>query len=563
LKFFYSPIFKAVDFFGLKSIVLLSIFSNFLLLVIPIYTLQVYDRVLLSRSNDTLLFLTGGVVLTLIIIAVSDTIRSYLLVRLANNLEYKLSSSIMSSVIEISSNSGKNSIITLRDQEKIKNFLAGQHGLITIFDAPWVPIFIFIVFLIHPTLALVLAFYMATLFILTLLTDKFSAPHLKKANESATISYGKADEISRNAQIINAMGMKEAMMEHWTKSAKLTSYYQSIASDKAAFFTSLAKFVRYSQTIVLTAFGAYLAINNEMTVGGMIAANILAGKAAAPMEGIISSWKNFYATKESFLRLNEALTDEHTKKQKTKLPDVVGNISCENATFAPNKDQIPILKNITFELKAGEFLGIIGPSGSGKSTLAKMIIGLFPATDGVIKIDNADINIWEKKQLGKDIGYLSQDVVMLNGTIKENIARYQNAKDEDVIEAAIKAHAHELILKLPQGYDTIIGTAGHILSGGQRQRIGLARAFYSNPKIIVLDEPNSSLDSEGDIALTQAMRTMQQQGTTIIVIAHRPSILQNANKLVVLANGELQLFGPYQEVAARLIPQNSKNEQKS
>jgi len=318
LKFFYSPVFKAIDFIGLRSIITLSFFSNLLLLVIPIYTLQVYDRVLLSRSNDTLLFLSVGVVVVLFIVAATDTIRSYLLVRLANKLEQKLSFSLISSVIRDSSKSGKSSIITLRDQEKIKNFLAGHHGLITFFDAPWVPIFIFIVFLIHPTLSLVLCFFMVALFVLTIVTDKASAPHLKKANESATTSYGKADEIARNAQMIEAMGMKEAMIEHWFKSSKLTSYYQSIASDKSAFYTSLAKFVRYAQTIILTAVGAYLAINNEMTIGGMIAANILASKAAAPMEGIISSWKNFYATKESLERLNHTLLEEESSEPKTK-----------------------------------------------------------------------------------------------------------------------------------------------------------------------------------------------------------------------------------------------------
>ncbi len=492
------------------------------------------------------------------IVAFSDTIKSYLLVRIANRLEQKLTTSIISSLIDSASKTGKSSIITLRDQEKIKNFLAGQHGLITIFDAPWVPIFIFIVYLIHPTLSFVLALYMATLFALTFITDKSSAPHLKKANEAATLSYGRADEIARNAQMINAMGMKKAMMADWAKGAAFTSYYQSVASDKASFFTSLAKFVRYSQTIVLTAVGAYLAINNEMTIGGMIAANILAGKAAAPMEGIISSWKNFYATKESFERLNDTLKSHEEEASKTKLPNVRGSIVCENVEFIPSEGQPAVIKDITFYLNEGDFLGMIGPSGSGKSTLAKMIIGIYPTTNGAIKIDNADLKIWDKEQLGQSIGYLSQDVVMLTGTVKENIARFQEVSDEIVIEAAMKAQAHELILKLPQGYDTKIGPGGHPLSGGQRQRVGLARAFFSNPKILILDEPNSSLDSDGDLALTRALATMKQQGTTIIVIAHRPSILQGADKLAVLANGTLQLFGPYQEVAAKLIPQNNK-----
>ena len=558
MKFFYSPIFKAIDFIGLRSIISLSVFSNLLLLTIPIYTLQVYDRVLLSRSNDTLLFLSVGILVALLIVAFADTIRSYLLVRLANKLEQTLTLAIMDSIVEEGSKSGKGSILTLRDQEKIKNFLAGHHGLITFFDAPWVPIFIFIVFMIHPTLSMVLGLFMVVLFLLTIVTDKASAPHLKKANEAATTSYGKADEIAKNAQMIEAMGMRKSILAEWSQSAKLTSYYQSIASDKAAFYTSLAKFVRYAQTITLTAVGAYLAINNEMTIGGMIAANILASKAAAPMEGIISSWKNFYTTKESLDRLNTTLTNQTQEEEKTKLPDIIGGILCEEVSYTPHEDQPPVIKNISLAIGAGEFLGIIGPSGSGKSTLAKLLIGAYHPTEGKVKIDGAEILIWDREQLGKGIGYLSQDVTMLGGTIKQNIARFGHASDQSIIKAAQQAYAHELILSLPKGYDTIVGPGGHPLSGGQRQRIGLARAFFDDPKIILLDEPNSSLDSDGEIALMKALATMKQNNTTVIVIAHRPSILQGADKLAVLSGGSLQLFGSYQEVAAKLIPNNQK-----
>jgi PrtD family type I secretion system ABC transporter len=523
--------------------------------VIPIYTLQVYDRVLSSRSNETLFFLTVGIVLALLIVVVTDIIKSRMLVRLANNLEHKLHTTIMNAIILNSANGVKGGVLPLKDHEKIKNFLAGTQGLITLFDAPWIPIFIFIVFMIHPMLSVVLIIYMVVLFVLTLLTDKTTAPHLKKASESSVESYAKADEITRNAQMIEAMGMRKAMIHYWFTSSGLSSYYQSISSDKAALFTSLAKFVRYSQNIVLTAFGAYLAINNEMTVGGMIAANILAAKAAAPMEGLIASWKNLYTTKESLGRLNEMLTKTQSNHLITKMPPPKGDLSILNVIFNPNENSEPIIKNVSFELKGGDFVGIIGPSASGKSTLAKLLVGIYKATSGSIRLDGADLNNWDKEQLGQYVGYLPQDVTMITGTIRENIGRFHlHATDEEIIEASMKANAHELILKLPKGYDTPVGVGGHILSGGQRQRIGLARAFFGNPKIIVLDEPNSSLDSDGDIALIRAITTMKALGSTIIVIAHRPSILQNADKLLVLSNGQIQLFGGYKEVLAQLTP---------
>jgi len=506
----------------------------------------------MSRSNETLFFLTSGVILALLIVVVTDIIKSRMLIRLANNLEHKLHTTIMNGMIINSANGLKGGTLALKDHEKIKNFLAGNHGLITLFDAPWIPIFIFIVFMIHPMLSIVLVLYMAVLFILTILTDKATAPHLKKASESSVEGYSKADEIIRNAQMIEAMGMRKAMIHHWFTSSGLASYYQSLSSDKAAFYTSLAKFVRYSQNIVLTAFGAYLAINNEMTIGGMIAANILAAKAAAPMEGLIASWKNFYTTKESLSRLNEMLLHHKSDYQATKMPSPKGDLSISNLVYAPNENSEPIIKNMSFELKGGEFLGVIGPSASGKSTLAKLLVGIYQTTSGTVRLDGAELKNWDKEQLGEYIGYLPQDVVMITGTIRQNIARFQNAKDEDVIDAAIKANAHELILKLPKGYDTPVGQGGHILSGGQRQRIGLARAFFGQSKIIVLDEPNSSLDSEGDIALVKAIATMKAMGATIVVIAHRPSILQGADKLAVLSNGQLQLFGGYKEVIAQL-----------
>jgi ABC-type protease/lipase transport system fused ATPase/permease subunit len=238
--------------------------------------------------------------------------------------------------------------------------------------------------------------------------------------------------------------------------------------------------------------------------------------------------------------------------QATKMPSPKGDLSISNLVYAPNENSEPIIKNMSFELKGGEFLGIIGPSASGKSTLAKLLVGIYQTTSGTVRLDGAELKNWDKEQLGQYVGYLPQDVVMITGTIRQNIARFQNAQDEDVIDAAIKANAHELILKLPKGYDTPVGQGGHILSGGQRQRIGLARAFFGQSKIIVLDEPNSSLDSEGDIALVKAIATMKSMGATIVVIAHRPSILQGADKLAVLSNGQLQLFGGYKEVIAQL-----------
>lgn len=558
-RMIHTPVLKAVYWEGIKTIAMLSVFSNILLLVIPIYTLQVYDRVLLSRSNDTLFFLTLGVIIALIIVGFTEVVRSHLLIRIANQFEQKLSTKVLTQMISLTSLGFNNGSQPLRDQEKIKNFIAGGQGIITLFDAPWIPVFILIVFLIHPWLSVVLLFGMTILFILTRLTESATIAHMKKANESSIQAYSKVDEILKNAQLIEAMGMKKSMIHHWFTSSGLASYYQSLSSDKASFYTSIAKFVRMGQNIVLTGVGAYLAINNEMTVGGMIAANILASKAAAPLEGLIASWKNFNSTKESLDRLNEVLLHEGNHQSTTHLPTPTGRLSIENVVFTPQKESPAVIKGISFELEAGTVLGIVGASAAGKSTLAKLIIGVYQPNSGHVRLDGADVASWDGDLLGKHIGYLPQDVTLMTGTIKQNIARFHDVSDELIIDAAIQADAHDLILRLPQGYDTPVGAGGNTLSGGQRQRIGLARAFFGNPRLVVLDEPNSSLDNDGDQALIRAIANAKANSSTVIIIAHRPIILQGADKLAVLSQGQLQLFGDYKEIAARLAAPTPTN----
>jgi ATP-binding cassette, subfamily C, bacterial exporter for protease/lipase len=371
---------------------------------------------------------------------------------------------------------------------------------------------------------------------------------LGQANTAAVQSSNDATNSLRNAEVIEAMGMLDNLRRRWYEKYQNVIALQSIASDRAGSITAMTKFVRISLQSLALGVGALLAIEGQLTPGGMIMGSILIGRGLAPVELLIGSWKQFLAARSAYERLEQLLKAFPARDPGMPLPPPRGHLTVENVVAAAPGTQVPILKGVTFALEPGEVLGIIGPTASGKSTLARLLVGVWPAAGGKVRLDGADIFTWNKQQLGDYIGYLPQDIELFAGTIAENIARFGEVESEKVIEAAQQAGVHEMILRFPKGYDTPIGASGGFLSGGQRQRIALARALYGAPPFIVLDEPNSNLDDNGEAALVQAVLAQKAAGRTLVVITHRTSILSAVDKLLLLREGTVQAFGPRQQV---------------
>lgn len=559
-----KPLFDESKWRGMGSVLLFSFIINLLMLTIPIYSLQVFDRVLVSRSQDTLLLLTLGVILAIIIIVVFESIRSFVLIRIANHIDATLSPKVFNATVTMAYDVGNSNAQSLRDIIQIRNFIAGSQGLIALLDAPWIPIFIVIVWMIHPWLGIAMIVGMILLALLTFITQWSVGGLFASASDHAFKAQKRAEETIRNADIIEAMGMRRAVFSVWYTLLCEANLLLSRASDRAALFQSTGKLIRLSQNIVITGVGAYLAIHNEITMGGMIAANILVSRGLAPMEGLIGSWKNYTLTSEAILRLDELIKRYSTKDNATLLPPMKGDLSLDEVSYTPEGSEKSILKNISLTLGHGTVLGIIGPSAAGKSTLAKLIAGLWKPTSGSIRIDGADVyTTWNRSQLGGHVGYLPQTAMLMSGSIKENIARFHSCEDKEVVLAAEAAGAHTMILSLPNGYDTHIESDASILSGGQRQRIALARALFREPQIIILDEPETALDQEGIERLVGAIRHAKQRGASVIVITHRPSMITDADKLAVVAQGELKDFGEYNTLMRQYGPQSQKIMQRS
>lgn len=557
-----KPVFKFVSWRSFSFIIIFSFFINLLTLAIPVFSLQVFDRVLTSRSVNTLIALVTGVVIALFLSALIDLIRAHSLIRIANSIDLNLNPKMMDASINMASMIGKASSQAVKDVIAFKNFMSGSHGLITLLDAPWIPVFFFVVWLIHPWLVAVMLVSMVLLLIINVINEFLTGSKLKEAGEISLEAHYIADEIMRNSDAVRAMGMKNSVLGHWFSKYGESAKILSETSDKAGYLASAGKFTRFCQNIAMTGVGAYLAINNEITVGSMIAANILSSKGTAPLEGLINSWKNYINTKAAADRLNEIFEKFYSEENKTELPEPMGKVTIDKAVYTPEGGIFPILKGISCEIPAGKTVAFLGASGVGKSTLAKVITGVCKLRSGSVKLDNADVlNVWSRENFGRYTGYLPQDIMLFSGTVRENIARFSAATDEEVIAAAVETDAHKMILQLPHGYDTIIGSQGVALSGGQKQRIGLARAFFANPKLIVLDEPNAFLDSEGELALVNAIKKAQSRGATVVLITHKLSIVADADILGVIADGQLQMYGPYKEVMNQLAAGSVKKQQ--
>ncbi len=534
-----------------KSFIMVGLFSmfiNILMLVPPLYMLQLYDRVLGSRSQDTLIMLTLIVVVLFITMGLLEVVRSRVLVRVGNKLDSMLSQRIFDSLFELERKApGRSSSMPLNDLTQVRQFMTGN-GLFAFFDAPWMPIYIIVLFIFHPAFGFFAIFAAIVLVGITVANEYSTKEKLAEANNLSRASTIYVDSNIRNAEVVNAMGMRNNISKIWADKYYGFLNAQNIASDSAGVWSNLSKSLRVMFQSLILGLGAYLAINMEVTPGMMIAASIIMGRALAPLDLIIGSWKGFSSARSSYERIEGLLNDFPKDKEYMQLPAPKGEITLENVVVIPPSGTVPSLKGISMRIEKGDVVGIIGPSAAGKSSLARVMLGLWPLTNGVARIDKADISQWDREDLGKYVGYLPQDIELFEGTVSQNIARFGEVEPEKVVEAATKAGVHEMILKLPEGYDTKIGPGGASLSGGQRQRIGLARALYNNPVFVVLDEPNSNLDDVGEAALVEAIKTLRAGGTTVVIITHRTNVLQATNKLALINNGVLELYGNTNDV---------------
>lgn len=530
-----------------------SLFVNFLMLVPAVYMLQLYDRVIPSGSEATLLMMTLIVVFLFITLGALEWVRSQILVRVSTRLETLLSERLYGIAFKQSLYTGgqKASSQPLDDLTSLRQFLTGS-GLFAFFDAPWIPIYIAVMFMFHPWIGLMGVVTALLLVAIAIVNEKVTSGKLAEANALAMGSRAKVNKNLVNAEVIESMGMLASMRQRWLVDNHKVLAIQAVASSQAGLLTSVSKVTRIGAQSLILGLGAYLAIHRQISPGSMIAGSILLGRALAPIDQMIGSWKGFISARGQYARINELLKAIPKDQGKMSLPAPLGNLLAENAVVAPPGAKAAVIKGVTFFVGKGETLGIVGASGAGKSTLARALLGIWPTASGKIRLDGADVFAWDRQELGPYIGYLPQDVELFEGTVSENIARFGEVNAEQVVAASVAADVHEMILRLPEGYDTVIGPAGGTLSGGQRQRIGLARALYGSPALVVLDEPNSNLDDQGELALAKAIIGLKQQKVTVLVITHRTNILGVTDKLMVLSDGQIALFGPRDEVLAKL-----------
>ena len=546
-----------------RTVGIFSAIINLLMLVPSLYMLQVYDRVLPSRNDITLLMLTLMMLGAYIFMSALEFVRSFVLVRVGARLDMQLNKRVYTAAFEENlKRGGGNAGQALQDLTSIRQFLTGN-ALFAFFDAPWFPIYLIVIFFFEPMLGFFSLGGTIILVVLAFVNEKVSKKPLSEANTMAIASSNLATNNLRNAEVIESMGMLPNLMHRWFKMHGRFLQLQAEASEKAGIVSAVTKFVQISLQSLVLGLGALLAIDGKITPGMMIAASILLGRALSPVQMVIGVWKQWATTRSAYERLNTLLTENPPRQAGMQLPKPLGNISVESVTAAPPGSQTPVLNGVTFAIQQGDVLGVIGPSGSGKSTLARLLVGVWPAVVGKVRLDSADIFAWNKDQLGPHIGYLPQDIELFAGSVGENIARFGDIDADKVIEAAKRAGVHDMILHLPKGYDTLLGDGGGGLSGGQKQRLGLARAMYGDPSVIVLDEPNSNLDDVGEQALVLAVQDLRARGKTIVLITHRTNIIVITNKLLFLREGAVHMFGPTQEVLNALNQQQQQAQQQA
>ncbi len=543
----YSPLLFAFAF---------SLASNLLYLALPLYTFHIYGGVMTSGSIETLMVITVGVLLAFVMSGVIDHYRAKVLINFGVLMDQRVSGHVFAALFQ-SNMAGTNQAKSqaMRDLDTFRQMLTGSpFGVV--FDLPWLPLYMGILFLIDPLVGVVTLLGAALLFGIAVLQDQVTRPPMRDANEAAIKSYGFTDAALRNLEAVRAMGMVEALGKRWASFRQITMDRSSVASDRASLLSNYTKFARQAIQVLIIAIGAYLVIKGKINSGLLFANMILTARALQPIERLVGSWDPLMNGTRAYDRLMKIFEGYRPANVSgTVLPKAKGEVSVEGVNWAPPGSNKFILLGLNFRVEAGEMLGIIGPSGAGKSTLARLLVGIYPPTNGTVRLDGADVSTWDRTDFGRNVGYLPQDTELFSGTIRDNIARFRDGvEDADVIWAAQVAGIHQLILRLPNGYDTDLGDTGQALSAGQRQRVGLARAILGQTKLIVLDEPNASLDAEGEEALMQAMETLKANGATIIVVSHKPTIFRSADKMLVMRDGRMELFGPRDAVMAKVAP---------
>jgi ATP-binding cassette subfamily C protein len=516
--------------------------------------LQIYDRVITSRSETTLVSLTVLAAFLICVYASLETLRSRLLVRAGLLFDENVADPVFNAVHRGNLRQpGGNHVQCLRDVDTIREFLTGS-GLISLCDAPWFPLFVFAAFLLHPWFGyLALGGSIITLG-LTLLNEVMTKQPLNAAGRSATAANQTAQSMFRNTEVLQAMGMLRAIKANWSKHHEDTLGLQASASDRAGVILAATKFFRMFMQTAILGTGAFLVIQRELSPGGMIAASILIGRAMQPIEVAVANWKGFIAARSAYDRIRTLFSMAGAEPAYMSLPRPLGALQISDLIAAPpGRNPTPILKGVSFNLDPGEVIGVVGPSAAGKSSLARVLVGVWPALRGAVRLDGSDLAHWNVEELGRYIGYLPQDVELFAGTVAQNIARFQAIDTEAVIFAAQLAGCHDLIQHLPQGYNTQIGDGGQALSGGQRQRIGLARALFGNPSLIVLDEPNANLDVAGEESLLAAIVKAKAMRATVVIITHKINILAAVDKILIMADGSVQAFGAREAVLPRLV----------
>ena len=526
---------------------------NLLLLVPTIYMLQIYDRVMTSYSIETLIMLSIIALGLYILQVVLELFRSKMLIRASNSLDYKNSTYIFSSAIDGIKIMGPSYSVgqVLNDFTSLRQFFTGS-GLLIFLDAPWAIIFLILMFLFHPLIGILGVVGGVIILLLTILNEKLTKEKFQNANQQAALAMQVATSQAKNSEVIEAMGMLQNIVLRWKTHQNELIKLQTSGSDTYAILSAIIKLTRLSMQSLVLGLGAYLAMKNEISGGMLIGGSLLMGKALSPIEQLVGNWKTFIQARSAWERISNLLEKTASSEVKLKLPTPKGVIEVNQVSISPPRSKNIVVSQINFKLDPGCILGIIGPSGSGKSSLTKAIAGVWPCSEGNIRLDGAELVQYDRQELGKSIGYLPQEIDLFDGSVAENISRMAKPVDELVIEAAKKVAIHEMILQLPDGYQTAIGSVGMQLSGGQKQRLGLARAIYGNPSLIILDEPNSNLDEAGDNALEKTLLFLKSIGSTVIVVTHKRELLYKCDYLLVLANAKQVIFGNNSEVVTFL-----------
>lgn len=539
------------------TVALFSLVVNTLVLAIPIYLFQMSDRVLTSRSIDTLMMLTIIVVLAVLAHVLVDMFRRFILMRIAVDFETRVGGPVLSAAAKAAQTGSNREFQTLADLQQVRSFLTGP-VILTMLDAPTVPIYLLAVFLIHPHMGYIVSVAALVLVLTAYFNQRLTALPFAQSSSYSSRANLQAEAMSRNAQVINAMGMIPEGVMMWGRETAESLKAQIVAQDRNVIMTGVSKFFRLAAQITMLGWGAWLSLEGQLTGGMVIASSIVAGRALAPLEGTIEGWRSFIHARAANSRVRQLLQNSPLNFDRLRLPNPLGRLDVERILYVPPPSKKVILNGISFSLNPGDSLAIVGASGSGKSTLARMLVGSIFPTAGTVRLDRMELRNWDPQQFGDNVGYLPQDTQLFPASIKANISRMRpDASDAAVFEAATIAGIHEMVAQFAQGYETQIGLDGAPLSGGQKQRLGLARAFFGNPRLVVLDEPNSNLDSLGEAALATALERAKERGITVIAITQRPALLRSVDQIMMIKDGGIQALGKREDIMPLILGQRN------